>query len=175
MGTTQWELLRVWTFSRACVFTCGDNPSRVWLRASSLIGTDSTRTITPPRCSWDHTELSSICQATRRWRSRVQGEAGAYRYLWLWCRSGMARSPGEMGAGIWWFFVWLERLYLFSRVQPEDRDVIHYVVMDSLAHLQKLIDKYCGSRTIFRQIRKNECLKAFPGQQFSGWAWSSHA
>lgn len=59
-------------------------------------------------------------------------------------------------------------------VQPEDHIVIHYVVMDSLAHLQKLIDKYCGSRAIFRQIIKIESLKAFLGQQFNGWTRSSH-
>lgn len=129
MGMMQCELPFVWKCSCACVFMCAYNPLRAWLRASLLIGTDSARTITPPRCSWDHAGLCSICQTTRRWRSCVQREAAVYRYLWLLCHSGMARSPREMGAGIWWSFTWLKYLNLFSRVQPEDYVVIHYVIM----------------------------------------------
>lgn len=153
---------------------CGYNPSRVWLRASLLIGTDSARTITPPWCSWDHAGLCSVCQTTRRWRSCVQGEAAAYRYLWLLCRSGMARSPGEIGTGIWWSFTWLKCVYLFSRVQPEDYVVIHYVIMVSLAHLPKLIDKYSESLAIFRQVIKIKSLKAFLRQHFNRWTRSSY-
>lgn len=124
MMQCEWPFM--WTCSCAGVFMCGYDPSRVWLRTSLLIGTDSTRTISPPRCSWDHAGLCSVCQTTRRWRSCVRGEAAAYSYLWLFCCSGMARSPGEIGAGIWRSFTRLKCLYLFSRVQPEDDVVIHW-------------------------------------------------
>lgn len=130
----------------------------------------------PPRCSWDRAQVSSVCQTTRRWRSCVRGEAGTRRYLWLWCRSGMARSPPERRAGaeIWWSCAWLKWQHRFSRVQPEDCVAIRYLVMDSLAHLHKLIDQHRGSCTISRHIIKMRSLKASAGQQFNGRSRSRH-
>lgn len=148
MGMMQCELPFMWTCCCACVFVYGYNPWRVWLRTSLLIGTDSVRPITPPRCSWDHAGLCSVCQTTRRWRSCVQGEAAACRYLWLfvpqwdgkiswrdWSRDLMILHVVEVSVSV-----------LKSAARGPCR---HPLV--SLAHLQKMIDKYFESLTISRQ------------------------